>query len=251
MSATLTRQTKVSPPAGTRMASWVMPPPFFQGVAVKDDRRMICSLGNGTDCLIQILPGSLHGHCSILQPMRTGDDNTAIPLLDLHRFDSADAQRGAFLAELREAAHDVGFFYVTGHGVDTQLLDGLLQSARRFFSLPERDKLAIEMVNSAHFRGYNRVAAERTRGRPDRREQIDIGAERPALPRDGGFPVWGPAARTESMAGLASPNCVRWSLAGRQRPSKSSSAYCALWRWRWANPPMRSSRCTGMTRITW
>jgi len=41
MCATLTRHWKGSPPAGSRMASYVMPPPFFQGVAVKDAWRMI------------------------------------------------------------------------------------------------------------------------------------------------------------------------------------------------------------------
>jgi isopenicillin N synthase-like dioxygenase len=41
--------------------------------------------------------------------------------------------------------------------------------------------LAIEMVNSPHFRGYNRAGWELTRGKKDWREQVDIGAERPAL----------------------------------------------------------------------
>src|SRR5471030_2526743 len=41
MYATLTRQRKASPPAGTRSASCVMPPPFFQATAVKEDLRMI------------------------------------------------------------------------------------------------------------------------------------------------------------------------------------------------------------------
>lgn len=41
MCATLTRQRKESPPAGTRIASCVMPPPFFQGIGVKEDLRMI------------------------------------------------------------------------------------------------------------------------------------------------------------------------------------------------------------------
>ena len=99
--------------------------------------------------------------------MRAAEINSSIPLLDLRRFDADEAQRAAFLAELRAAAHDVGFFYVTGHGVEARLLYDVMQSARSFFSLPVGDKLAIEMVNSPHFRGYNRVAAERTRGRPD------------------------------------------------------------------------------------
>jgi isopenicillin N synthase-like dioxygenase len=122
--------------------------------------------------------------------MRAAEINSSIPLLDLRRLDADEAQRAAFLAELRAAAHDVGFFYVTGHGVEARLLNDVMRSARRFFSLPADDKLAVEMVNSPHFRGYNRVASERTRGRPDWREQIDIGAERPPLPRDGNSPAW-------------------------------------------------------------
>jgi hypothetical protein len=43
MCATLTRQRNGSPLSGTRSASCVMPPPFFQGVALKDALRMICS----------------------------------------------------------------------------------------------------------------------------------------------------------------------------------------------------------------
>jgi len=42
--ATLTRQRNGSPLAGSRIASCVIPPPFFQGVAVKEALRMICSL---------------------------------------------------------------------------------------------------------------------------------------------------------------------------------------------------------------
>src|ERR1700678_2067361 len=114
--------------------------------------------------------------------VRAAELNDPIPLLDLRDFDAGEERRAAFLAELRAAAHGVGFFYVTGHGVEARLLRDLMESAQSFFSLPEADKLAIEMVNSPHFRGYNRVAAERTRGQPDWREQIDIGPERPALP---------------------------------------------------------------------
>ncbi|MCU0491232.1 MAG: hypothetical protein MUD01_06580, partial [Chloroflexaceae bacterium] len=115
---------------------------------------------------------------------------TALPILDLARLEASPAEREAFLAELRETAYDLGFFYVTGHGVDPALTREVLSLARRFFALPEADKLAIEMVNSPHFRGYNRKGMEYTRGQRDWREQIDIGAERAALPRDAGLPPW-------------------------------------------------------------
>ena len=129
-------------------------------------------------------------------------------------------QRAAFLTELRTAAHEVGFFYVTGHGVDARLLGDLMDSAQRFFSLPEADKLAIEMVNSPHFRGYNRVASELTRGQPDWREQIDIGAERQALPRDAQHSRMGAPERAEPMAGRAAGTACRGHpLAGRSHGS--------------------------------
>jgi isopenicillin N synthase-like dioxygenase len=117
-------------------------------------------------------------------------ETRSIPQLDLRRLDAGAAEHADFLAELRAAAHDVGFFYVTGHGVAPELLHEIMAAARRFFLLPDADKLAIEMANSPHFRGYTRVASERTRGQPDWREQIDIGPERPALPRDGHSPAW-------------------------------------------------------------
>lgn len=45
-----------------------------------------------------------------------------------------------------------------------------------------QEKLAVQMVHSPHFRGYNLVGAELTRERPDRREQFDIMNEEQALP---------------------------------------------------------------------
>ncbi len=107
---------------------------------------------------------------------------SSLPILDLARLQAGPDEKKAFLHELRETAHDLGFFYVSGHGVDEALTRQMLTLARRFFDLPEQDKLAIEMVNSPHFRGYTRAGMERTRGQPDWREQIDIGAEKPALP---------------------------------------------------------------------
>lgn len=122
--------------------------------------------------------------------MTTAAPIITLPVLDLSRLDAEAEEREAFLAELREVARTVGFFYVTGHGVDQALIDDLLTLSRRFFALPEADKLAVEMVNSPHFRGYNRKGMEYTRGQQDWREQIDIGAEREALPRDADLPPW-------------------------------------------------------------
>jgi isopenicillin N synthase-like dioxygenase len=97
---------------------------------------------------------------------------TALPVVDL-RDDPTALRR-----QLRTVAHEVGFFYLTGHGVSEHLTDRLLTEARRLFALPDADKDAVAMRNSPHFRGYTRLGGELTGGVVDWREQIDIGAQR-------------------------------------------------------------------------
>ncbi|MDQ1177365.1 isopenicillin N synthase family oxygenase [Microbacterium sp. SORGH_AS_0421] len=104
-----------------------------------------------------------------------------LPVLDLSLLDQGPDAAARFREELRAATHDVGFFYLTGTGVSPDLEARLLQAATDFFALPEAEKLSIENVTSPHFRGYTRVGGERTQGRVDWREQIDIGPERDAI----------------------------------------------------------------------
>jgi isopenicillin N synthase-like dioxygenase len=118
------------------------------------------------------------------------DAQFALPLLDLRRLEGDEASRAAFLAEFRTAARDVGFFYLAGHGVDPALEAEVMAEANRFFALPESDKLAVQMVHSPHFRGYNRAGQELTRNKQDWREQFDIHAEREPWPSADGAPAW-------------------------------------------------------------
>jgi isopenicillin N synthase-like dioxygenase len=84
----------------------------------------------------------------------------------------------AFDEALLRATHEVGFFYLVGHGIPEDVVEHLFAEAERFFALPEADKLDVEMTRSPHFRGYTRTGGELTEGRVDWREQIDVGAER-------------------------------------------------------------------------
>lgn len=97
--------------------------------------------------------------------------------LDLTALHASPSGRTAFLAKLRDAVHSEGFFYLVGHGVDPALIERLFEVSRRFFALPMEKKLAVEMMRSPHFRGYNRAGREQTRGEPDWREQFDINTE--------------------------------------------------------------------------
>lgn len=114
----------------------------------------------------------------------------ALPILDLARVHGPGDVRGAFLADLRDAFYEYGFFYLAGHGVDPKLIEDVMHTARRFFALPLDDKLSVEMVKSPHFRGYNRAGRERTRGEPDWREQFDINTESPPFGMAPDTPVW-------------------------------------------------------------
>ena len=138
---------------------------------------------------------------------------STIPVIDLSKLDGTAEQRSEFLSELRVAARDIGFFYLTNHGVDQHLLSQVQKLSRDFFALPQQDKDRVAMVNSKHFRGYNRAASERTRGQPDWREQFDLGAERVPLPQTATSPAWtrlqGPNQWPEALPELK-PLLLKW-----------------------------------------
>ncbi len=110
-----------------------------------------------------------------MNKMSTVPSVTTLPEVDLRH------SPGQLRERLREATHDVGFFYLVGHGVSAELTGRVLGAARRLFALPEAQKDAVAMVRSPHFRGYTRLGGELTGGEVDWREQIDIGPERPTV----------------------------------------------------------------------
>ncbi|EIC85261.1 isopenicillin N synthase family oxygenase [Serratia sp. M24T3] len=138
---------------------------------------------------------------------------SAIPVIDLSKLNGAPEQRREFLKALRVAARDIGFFYLTNHGVDLNLLSQVQNISRDFFALPQHEKDRVAMVNSRHFRGYNRAASELTRGQPDWREQFDLGAERAPLQQTADSPAWsrlqGPNQWPETLPELK-PLLLEW-----------------------------------------
>ena len=102
----------------------------------------------------------------------------SLPIIDLSLLAGDGADVAAFDEALLRATHEVGFFYLIGHGIPEDVVEHLFAEAERFFALPEADKLDVEMTRSPHFRGYTRTGGELTEGRVDWREQIDFGAER-------------------------------------------------------------------------
>ncbi|MEM7563168.1 MAG: 2-oxoglutarate and iron-dependent oxygenase domain-containing protein, partial [Pseudomonadota bacterium] len=115
-----------------------------------------------------------------------------LPILDIAGFlqDPKNESSDVFCDELVKTCHEVGFFYLTGHGINIEQNQNLLKLAKRFFELPESDRRAIAIGNSPQFRGYTILGDERTQGKSDWRDQIDIGPEGEALKLTRQDPSW-------------------------------------------------------------
>ena len=115
-----------------------------------------------------------------------------LPVLDIAAYatDESSAAAATFVEELGRVVHEIGFFYLVGHGIPGDLATEVHDVARRFFALPDADRLAIENVRSPQFRGYTRFGHERTNGRVDLRDQIDIGRELPPPALGPDDPAW-------------------------------------------------------------
>ena len=111
-----------------------------------------------------------------------------LPEVDLGALARGMPAREAALEELRSAAHTNGAFYLVGHGIEEWQFDNMLAAARRLFEISRAELDAIAMLKSPHFRGYTRVGDQLTQGRPDLREQLDVGIEHPARGRGADTP---------------------------------------------------------------
>jgi isopenicillin N synthase-like dioxygenase len=115
---------------------------------------------------------------------------TALPVLDLSLMDGTAVEQQSFIQQLRVAARDVGFFYLTGHGQSEQKQQQILALAKQFFALPLADKQQVQMIHSPHFRGYTGLGGELTRGQPDIREQFDVMREEAVPAQTDISPAW-------------------------------------------------------------
>lgn len=102
-----------------------------------------------------------------------------LPVLNLADYlsDPTSELAERFVDLLRNTCHGPGFFYLTGHGIDEQVNSNALAIANQFFNLPDAEREALAIGNSAGFRGYTLLKNEITNGQVDWRDQIDIGPE--------------------------------------------------------------------------
>lgn len=104
----------------------------------------------------------------------------SIPVIDVSPLLSEASDAAATAAHIREACRENGFFYISGHGVSSELQDRLEQVSRKFFAQENEIKLQLRMQLGGHaWRGYFPVGNELTSGQADQKEGIYFGAELP------------------------------------------------------------------------
>lgn len=84
-----------------------------------------------------------------------------VPLIDISPLRSNDEQ--AYLAvanEIDYACREMGFFYVTGHGISSEQMKSMFDLAERFFAQPEHIKNKILIANSSNHRGWGTTGSE-------------------------------------------------------------------------------------------
>jgi isopenicillin N synthase-like dioxygenase len=120
---------------------------------------------------------------------------TSIPVVDLAPLATAEPGGGESVARaLHDAARDVGFLYLVGHGIAQDRFDALHAAAEAFFTLPMDRKMQVYIGRSANHRGYVPEGEEVfAGGSKDRKEAFDLAIDLPPdHPASAGNPLLGP-----------------------------------------------------------
>jgi len=80
----------------------------------------------------------------------------SIPIIDLSpSFSTSITARQEVAKQISKACTEVGFFYITGHGIPQSACDAVLELVERFFNELSLSALeSIHIKNSKQFRGY-------------------------------------------------------------------------------------------------
>ena len=88
---------------------------------------------------------------------------TSIPVIDISPLQNeSDSALRSVGKELRAASETDGFFYVAGHGVDSDVISSTFETAKQFFSLPKEKKAEIQMSDT--HRGFLSIGGSTMEG---------------------------------------------------------------------------------------
>ena len=130
-------------------------------------------------------------------------DFRQIPLVDISGLGAPDAARHAETVEnIRKAASEVGFLFVSGHGIDPAIIARLRAVTEAFFARPRDEKMKVYIGKSSNHRGYVPEGEEVFYGgSKDKKEAFDLSIDLPADDPDymAGNPLIGPNQWPDDM----------------------------------------------------
>ena len=134
-------------------------------------------------------------------------DFSELAIIDIGALGKGDAAAEArTVAALRVACEEVGFFYISNHGVSQDLIDNLFDQSRRFFAQPFARRNEINVTKSPCYRGYLPPDAIGENLKHANRIQdsfnmaLDLGPDDPYV--KGGIPLYGANAWPADMPGF-------------------------------------------------
>ena len=76
-----------------------------------------------------------------------------IPVIDVSKFVGGDFSELEWLAlQVRQAQEKVGYYYLIGHGINSDLIKRTFEEITQFFNLPENEKNSLKI--NEHQIGY-------------------------------------------------------------------------------------------------
>ena len=128
----------------------------------------------------------------MLQPIRAARPDE-VPVVDLSPLNAGGDLAGV-AKEVRRACETIGFFYVANHGIPAAIFDGVFDATRRYFDLPQSQRLSHRM-DEKYRRGFMPQGINQHPGyAPDLKESYEIGVDLPLSDPDvaADLPLHGP-----------------------------------------------------------
>ncbi|KAF8272609.1 2OG-Fe(II) oxygenase [Lactarius quietus] len=118
---------------------------------------------------------------SLLEAARNANTEfSEIPIIDLKDISDPNPEvQQALAKQIRDACIDVGFFYVSNHGISEDIITATLESMKTYFSLPRETKMELDNTTTSNFKGYNAVLSSNNdpAGAGDMHEGFEFGWE--------------------------------------------------------------------------